>query len=71
VIVDLVGKRNETYSVPMPRWAKPAIDEWADAAEIFDGNVFRPVNKGGRIEGDTITPQAIRDVVVAYGEESG
>lgn len=71
VIVDLVGKRNKTRSVPMPPWAKAAIDEWADAAEILDGNVFRPVNKGGRIEGDSITPQAIRDVVVAYGEELG
>jgi integrase len=69
VIVDLVGKRNKTRCVPMPPWAKAAIDEWADAAEILDGNVFRPVNKGGRMEGESMTPQAIRDVVVAYGEE--
>jgi integrase len=70
-IVGVMGKRNKTRSVPMPPRAIVAIDEWPDAAEILDGNIFRPVNKGRRIEGDTITPQAIRDVVVAYGEELG
>jgi integrase len=69
IIARMVTKRNKTRSVPMPPWAIVAIDEWADAAEILDGNVFRPMNKGRRIEGDTITPQAIRDVVVANDEE--
>jgi site-specific recombinase XerD len=71
VIVDLLGKRNKTRSVPMPNWAKAAVDEWAYGAIVSEGHVFRPVNKGGRVEGDSMTPQAIRDVVVSYGKELG
>jgi integrase len=55
----------------MPNWATVAVDEWAYAAIVSEGHIFRPVNKGGRTEGDSMTPQAIRDVVVAYGEELG
>ena len=52
VIVDLTGKRNKTRSVPMPSWAKYAVDAWLLAAGISSGPVFRPVNKGGRVGGD-------------------
>jgi len=66
VIVDLVGKRNKTRSVPMPTWTKFAIDTWAEVAEIEAGRVFRSVNKGDTIDGDSMTPQAIRDAVISY-----
>jgi hypothetical protein len=49
VIVDLVGKHGRIRSVPMPAWAKVAIDEWSTAAGIHMGRVFRPVNKGDRL----------------------
>ncbi len=71
VIVDLVGKRSKVRSVPMPAWTKAAIDAWVDEAGLLEGTIFRPVNKGGRIEGDSMTPQAIRDAVVTYGKELG
>ena len=29
VLVDLIGKRDKIRSVPMPNWAKAAIDEWS------------------------------------------
>jgi len=66
VIVDLVGKRGRVRSVPMPAWSKAALDAWRDAAGITGGLVFRSVNKGGHIDGESMTPQAIRDVVSAY-----
>ena len=34
VIVDLEGKRNKKRSVPMPSWAKYAVDTWLLAAAI-------------------------------------
>ena len=77
-IVDLIGKRNKARTVPMPSWAKAAVDAWAVAAglnlgtlAINEGRVFRSVNKGGSLSGDSITPQAIRNVVAAYGETLG
>lgn len=32
VLVDLIGKRDKIRSVPMPDWAKAAIDEWSVVA---------------------------------------
>jgi integrase len=55
----------------MTSWTKAAIDAWADAAELREGHIFRPVNKGRCIEGESMTPQAIRDVVVACGKDLG
>ena len=71
VIVDLVGKRNKVRSVPMPSWAKAAIDAWTRAASIDRDRVFRSVNKGGKISGDSMTDQAVADVVRHYAAEIG
>jgi integrase len=71
VIVDLVGKGGRVRTVPMPSWAKAAIDEWTGAAEFTSGRVFRPVNKGGRISGETMTAQSIFETVKMYAEKIG
>lgn len=71
VIVDLVGKGGRVRSVPMPSWAKAAIDAWTDPARITTGLIFRAINKGGRITGDRMTAQAIFEVVRFYGEKIG
>jgi len=72
-IVDLVGKRNKKRSVPMPSWAKQALDEYGAILAQRDGylmpitgRVFVSINKGDNVSGVTMTPQAIRDVVVHY-----
>lgn len=69
VLVDLIGKRDKIRSVPMPNWAKAAIDEWSRASGVSDGLVFRAVNKGDRVVGDGITPQAIYNIIVGYAGE--
>jgi site-specific recombinase XerD len=68
VLVDLIGKRDKIRSVPMPNWAKAAIDEWSRASGLTQGLVFRAVNKGDRVNGDGITPQAIYNIIVGYAE---
>lgn len=69
VLVDLIGKRDKIRSVPMPNWAKAAIDEWSRASGVAEGIVFRAVNKGDRVTGDGITPQAIYNIIVGYAGE--
>lgn len=71
MLVDLVGKRNRVRSVPMPNWAKAAIDEYASAADLTDGTVFRPLNRGGRITGGRMTEQAFYNMVVDYAAALG
>ncbi len=77
-IVDIVGKRSKVRTVPMPTWAKMAVDSWAIELGMAlgglaenSGRVFRAVNRGDRLAGDALTPQAIRDIVVDYAGRLG
>lgn len=71
VIVDLVGKRNKRRSVPMPSWAKAAIDQWCEAADIVAGPIFLALRRGDHVQPRAMTAQAIRDVVAEYAKEVG
>lgn len=71
VIVDLVGKRNKVRSVPMPSWAKAAVDAWLHAAGVSSGFVFLSVRRGGHVQQDVMTSQAVRDVVSGYASALG
>ena len=68
VLVDLIGKRDKIRSVPMPNWTKSALDAWSSAAGVSEKLVFRAVNKGARVVGDGVTPQAIYNIIVEYAE---
>jgi site-specific recombinase XerD len=69
VLVDLIGKRDKVRSVPMPGWAKVAIDSWSNTSGVREGLVFRAVNKGDRVVGNGITAQAIYNAIVGYAVE--
>lgn len=71
VIVDLVGKRSKTRSVPMPSWAKYAVDSYLVAAAVTDGMIFRSMRRGDNLAGDGMTSQAIFDVVRGYAKVLG
>lgn len=71
VIVDLVGKRSKTRSVPMPSWAKYAIDAYMLAGAITAGPLFRSVRRGDHLQADGMTAQAIFDVVRLYAQQIG
>lgn len=71
IIVDLVGKGNRVRSVPIPSWAKAAIDEWANALPIQEGRIFRSMRKGNLVSSDSMTPQAIHNTVKEYAVPLG
>ncbi|MEP7037485.1 MAG: tyrosine-type recombinase/integrase [Acidobacteriota bacterium] len=68
-IVDIVGKRDKMRTIPMPSWAKSAIDSWLYPAKIEEGFIFRRVNKGDNLMGYGLTEQAIYNVVAGYAEK--
>jgi len=70
VIADLIGKGKHIRTVPVPAWAKRAVDEWTAAAGI-KGVIFRRVSRMGKIWGDRITPKAIWHVVKAAAKHAG
>ena len=70
MIADLVGRGKHIRTVPVPLWAKRAVDEWIGAAAITDGTIFRRVSRLDKIWGDGITPKAIRHVVKAAAKRA-
>jgi site-specific recombinase XerD len=70
-IANLVGKRNYVRTIPIQPKIKVYIDEWAAAAGISEGFIFRPINKGDRITGEKLTSQAIQNIVKEYALKCG
>src|SRR5262249_44951901 len=52
-------------------WAETAIDAWAESAGIREGRVFRAMNKGDRLSGESMTAQAIFETVRHYAAAIG
>src|SRR5690606_14309627 len=73
MIVDLVGKRRKTRSVPLPTWVMVAIDAWLNAAQIATGPIFVALRKGGKVyePGAAMSTTAIWKVVTHYAEQLG
>ena len=71
LIADLIGKRKRIRRVPIPVWSKAAIDQWTAAAGITEGRLFRAVDKGGRMTGETPSAQAVYLVVTERAKKIG
>jgi len=69
-IVDLMGKGRRVRTIPIPSWAKQAIDLWLESVEITSGSLFVPLSRGGNLIADasSLSPHAIGMVVKKYGE---
>lgn len=71
-VIDVInGKGGKSRTVPIPSWTKQAIDEWAQAALISEGFIFRSIRRGNHLAGDSLagdsmSTQAIRDILVKY-----
>ena len=70
VIADLVGKGKHIRTVPVPLWAKRAVDQWTAAAGINGGAIFRRISRLDTIWGDGITPKVIWHVVKAAAKRA-
>ena len=70
-IVDLVGKGGHIRTVPIPEWAKRALDDWTTAAAIMDGRIFRAVSRTGKVWGVGITQNVVWYVVKGCCQKAG
>ena len=70
-IVDLIGKGGHIRTVPIPEWAKRALDEWTVAAGIRDGKIFRRVSRTGKVWGKAISQNVVWYVVKGCCEKAG
>ena len=70
-IVDLVGKHGRVRTAPMPTWVKVAIDAWVSPACVTDGHVFRSVNRGDRVTGESLGEKVVWQLIKPYAEAAG
>ena len=71
VIVDLAGKHGRIRSVPIPGFAEVAIEQWSVASGIYSGNVFRPINRGGKLTHASLTAKCIWHILRKYTARLG
>ncbi|HEV3331305.1 MAG TPA: site-specific integrase [Bryobacteraceae bacterium] len=70
-IVDLVGKHVRVRTIPMPTWAKVAIDAWTSAAGLAEGFVFRPINRADQVCGERLSEKVIWQFLRRYADAAG
>jgi integrase len=71
VIADLLGKAGHLRTIPIPAWAKVAVDAWKEASGITEGTLFRSINKAGKVWGNGMTPKVLWDVVREAASRAG
>jgi len=69
--VDLIGKGGHIRTVRIPEWVKAALDEWAAAAGVSEGKIFRVVARTDKIWGDGISQNVVWYVVKGCCERAG
>lgn len=70
-IVDLVGKGGHIRTVPIPNWAKSALDFWVASAGVTGGKIFRAVARTGKVWGKGISQNVVWYVVKSCCEKAG
>ena len=70
-VVDLIGKGGHIRTVPIPLWAKAALDQWTVAAGVVEGRIFRAVARTGKVWGKGISQNVVWYVVKTCCERAG
>src|SRR6202043_4145280 len=70
-VVDLIGKGGHIRTVPIPSWAKSALDLWTAAAGVTEGRIFRAVARAGKVWGKGISQNVVWYVVKTCCERAG
>jgi site-specific recombinase XerD len=70
-VVDLIGKGGHIRTVPIPEWAKAALDQWTKAAGVTEGRIFRAVGKTGKVWGEGISQNVVWYVVKTCCQRAG
>jgi site-specific recombinase XerD len=70
-VVDLYGKHGRVRTIPMPVWTKVAIDAWTGPTGVVDGYVFRPVNRGDKVQGEALSEKVVWQMLGPYAKATG
>jgi integrase len=68
---DLKGKGGRVRTVPMPGWAKVAVENWGAAAGLSFGRILHAINKGDHLMHAGMSPQSVFMTVQSYARQLG
>jgi site-specific recombinase XerD len=71
VLVGVIGIQRKSRIVPLPLWAKQAVDRWLTGAQISTGAIFQSVNRRGVASGKRLSSSMVLEIVRSYGKEVG
>jgi site-specific recombinase XerD len=71
VLANLVGKRNKTRTVTVPRWVVQCIDAYLADTQICSGFLFQAIRKSGCILRDQVSYESVYEIVKRYSHKSG
>jgi integrase len=55
----------------MPTWVKVAIDTWTSASGLANNRVFRPVNRGDKVQGEAMSEKVVWQMLHQYATDAG
>ena len=67
----LGSKGGHICTVPIPNWAKAALDNWTRAANVTEGKVFRAVARRGKTWGRGMSQNVVWYVVRSCCQRAG
>jgi integrase/recombinase XerD len=70
-VLRVLGKGDRQREVPLPPGAVAALDDWLALRGDWEGPLFPPVNKGGRIGRGRVTEQAVYAALAKRAREAG
>jgi integrase len=70
-LVGVTGMHGKSRTVPLPRWARVALDRWISAAQIRAGAIFRALDSKGEPTNRNLSAPMILSIVSGYGKQIG
>lgn len=71
VLVGVIGTHRKSRIVPLPPWAKLALDKWISLARIETGAIFRAVDRNGVPTDRRLSSPMVLEIVKGYGKQIG
>lgn len=70
-LAGVIGIHGRARNVPLPHWAKVALDGWLTTAGIRTGPIFRALNHNGEPSDRRLSAPMVLAIVSGYGRQTG
>jgi integrase/recombinase XerD len=71
VLVSAIGTYRRNRIVPLPPWARLALDKWLNISLLQEGAMFRSVDRNGTPSMCRLSAPMVAEIVRSYGKQVG